>query len=391
MNQLVLHHTYIGGSTFDVSGFSNHGIPEDVTPGTGATAGSYQFDQPTSGILVGPSGSLSNLVAIRARIKFRHEPINQARFNLMEGFLSFAMFIQPDGSLRATIVDANGAWTGATTPAGTVSPNVWHEAELQHDGVSRLRILLDGTVVAANDNVPGPVRSVGNLGVAIGRWPDQHTYQFAGFIGETQLWRFHPEPVINDLLDRCCEGSVGAIGGLLSKLRQRGLDWEDTLEAFRRVQAEAIETAYSVRMHGKDETSELDRVQFDTMLATLRRSRQQMVRSQGLLAALLRRVLGDGYGDVFTRAADRERGFLGLEEAEILDLIRGLCLGYLIPGESPPDEDSRTDMVPDEGGPWNDTTLDVEPGSEDQYRPDEGTDETPNEHGHSERRRGYPQ
>jgi hypothetical protein len=70
MYQLVLHHTYVGGSTVDVSGRGNHGVPQDVTPGSGDAAGSYEFAQPTSGITVYASPTLQNLKALRVRMRF---------------------------------------------------------------------------------------------------------------------------------------------------------------------------------------------------------------------------------------------------------------------------------------------------------------------------------
>src|SRR5688572_2895556 len=135
MYKLVLHHTYIGGSTFDVSGKGNHGNPTDVVPGTGADAGSYGFTSPTSGIMVPSAPSLENLNAIRIRMKIRSDPWDGERRNLMEGFVSFAFVLEGDGSLAGTVVDANGVWDGPAA-SGVVTPGRWHEVEMLHDGVS---------------------------------------------------------------------------------------------------------------------------------------------------------------------------------------------------------------------------------------------------------------
>jgi hypothetical protein len=63
-----------------------------------------------------------------------------------------------------------------------VSPEQWHVAELLQDGVSPLRLYLDDAFVATNDNVRGPVRSVGPNGIAIGSWPEPTLqYVFRGY------------------------------------------------------------------------------------------------------------------------------------------------------------------------------------------------------------------
>jgi len=73
-------------------------------------------------------------------------------------------------------------------------------------------------VVAHVDDVYGPVRSVGDLGIAIGNWPDAGAYPFAGYIDEVscplQPGERLPEPLRPVLLD----GRV--IDEILRELRQ---------------------------------------------------------------------------------------------------------------------------------------------------------------------------
>jgi hypothetical protein len=200
MNQLVLHHHYTYGSTFDVSTFGNHGQSHLVTAGTSVFASSLHFQNPDSRVTVAPSQSLSNPFAIAAMVRFYVEGVPASRLNLIEGFFSFALFIEPSGALTGTIVDANGAWSGVSSSAHLVTPGVWHKAWLAHDGVSQLQLLL----VALTRNVYGPVRSVGELGVAIGNWPDAGTYPFVGYIDEVKLYRYNPSKDFQNLLDPCC-------------------------------------------------------------------------------------------------------------------------------------------------------------------------------------------
>ena len=204
MSQLVLHHHYTYGSTFDVSTFGNHGQPHLVTTGTAAFASSLHFQHSDSRVTVAPSQSLNNLFAIAAKVRFYLEGAVTQRLNLIEGFVSFALFVEPTGALTGTIVDANGAWSGASSGANLVRPGVWHEAWLAHDGINQLELRLDDATVALSDNVYGPVRSVGDLGIAIGNWPDAGTYPFAGYIDEVKLYRYDPRKDLQGLLDPCC-------------------------------------------------------------------------------------------------------------------------------------------------------------------------------------------
>ena len=204
MYQLILHHHYTLGSTFDVSTFGNHGQPHLVTAGTATFASSLHFHQSDSRITVAPSQSLNNPFAIAAMVRFYVDGTMTARLNLIEGFMSFSLFIEPTGALTGTIVDANNAWTGTTSPASLVKPGAWHEAWLTHDGISQLTLQCDGTTVAVARNVYGPVRSVGNRGVAIGNWPDRGQYPFAGYIDEVKLYRYDPSKDFQNLLNPCC-------------------------------------------------------------------------------------------------------------------------------------------------------------------------------------------
>jgi hypothetical protein len=204
MNQLVLHHHYTFGSTFDVSTFGNHGRPNLVTPGTGAFASALHFIQQDSRINVKPSQSLSNLVAISAMVRFYLEGLPAIRLNLIEGFVSFALFIEPTGAITGTIVDQDGDWSGTSSQEQLVTPGVWHEAWIIHDGVSQIQLLLDGTLVAQALNIYGPVKSVGQLGISIGNWPDAAAYPFVGYIDEVKLYRYDPKKDFQSLLNPCC-------------------------------------------------------------------------------------------------------------------------------------------------------------------------------------------
>ena len=152
-------------SYVDASNHRNHGTPRGATPGAGPFAGSYFFDGGPARIDVSPARSLDELVAIRTTIRFLHDPVTPGtrRANLIEAYGSFALFVQPDGSLMGTILDATGSWHGVTSPAGLVTANEWHLADFRHDGVDHCELRLDDRLVAEAGGVPGPVRPVGIL------------------------------------------------------------------------------------------------------------------------------------------------------------------------------------------------------------------------------------
>jgi hypothetical protein len=204
VNQLVLHHHYTYGSTFDVSTFGNHGQPHLVAAGSGMFSSALHFAEGDSRVVVAPSASLSNPFSIAAMARFYLDSPPVSRLNIIEGYVSFALYIDPDGALTGTIVDADGDWRGASSAAGVVGPPGWHEVWLVHDGVSQIELRLDGATVAAAIDVVGPVRSIGDLGISIGNWPDAGAYAFTGFIDEVKFYRYDSMADFQSLLNPCC-------------------------------------------------------------------------------------------------------------------------------------------------------------------------------------------
>ena len=273
MNKLVLHHTYAQGIAFDLSNNRNHGTPIKVTPGTGSLAPSFEFDDPDSRIDVAPSPSLTDLRQIRAVVHFRigtgQGPAR--RLNLMEGFLSFALYVEADRALTGTIVDAAGQWRGASTRPGLLkTPGRWHVAELIHDGISRATLVLDGAPVAEADGVRGPVRSVGNLGIAIGHWPDPpSTYTFHGHIGETRLYAYDPAEEARQLAERCCL-DWDALGEERDRLVKDGWTRDKLMAVLDELIAFGIEAAATARDGGAANAELIDRIVQEGVAALMR-------------------------------------------------------------------------------------------------------------------------
>jgi len=207
MNKLVMHHTYRQGLAWDVSKHFNHGDPIQVTVGAGPFENSFLYNQPGSRVVVRPSETLDNLRSLRVVSRLLVTPLGGGarRLNIVEGHLSFALFVNPDRSIQGTFLDPNGNWVGPRSSPGVIPPNTWLEIDYRYDGISLGQIFVNGVLVAARYDMRGPVRGMGPHGIYIGHWPEpDDRYTFAGYIGETRLWKYDEENLPKSLMDPCC-------------------------------------------------------------------------------------------------------------------------------------------------------------------------------------------
>ncbi|MCX5046303.1 LamG domain-containing protein [Aldersonia sp. NBC_00410] len=226
VDRLICHHTYRGTTAFDLSGNGNHGETEGLVSVGGGIA---SFDGGEDCVRVPVSESLSSLRAVRVSVTFRWTPeplMFPKRFNLVEGYLSFALMIErigenPAGQLSGSILDRTGTWRAIQSDPYVVTPGYWHTAVFVHDGISSCRLDLDGVTVAEAFDVPGPVSGVhAHYGLAIGHWPDPDArYTFAGEISEFQLWKDRPE-AIRDAADLCCCTETARADDAFAHLRE---------------------------------------------------------------------------------------------------------------------------------------------------------------------------
>jgi len=326
MNRLVLHHLY-AHSAFDLSNNRNHGIPLDVSIAPAPNVPSFTFDSGDSQIRVEPSPTLADLGSVRAVITFNLDPGGPLgrRYNLMEGHLSFALFVNPDGSLQGTIVDAASNWTGASSAPDVVTPGRWYTAELQHDGINQLQIILDGEVVAAAFDVRGPVRSIGPHGVAIGHWPEaSDVYTFAGWLREAWLYKYDPYKDANGLLDPCCTDRKG-LAAAVEKLREAG-QTADSVEAKAR---ELLAFGYGMvaAVRGGDEavTKQQEALSQQAWATFLRGDQDGYSTALGQLAGLADQRLTHAEQQAFAQERAKLLDSLPLPQEELLGLIKIMC------------------------------------------------------------------
>jgi hypothetical protein len=185
---LVLHHRYADGLR-DRSGHGNHGYSE-APPGEGHSGpgGALAFDGVRARVYVPPSPSLTRPGPVRADVVARASELGHRR-TLVEGYLSFALTAEHDGSLSAGVF-ADGTWTAVRSAPGVVRLDTWLEASflLTRDGL--LALVLDGEVIAQVYRPLGALDGVGwPFGVSVGAWPDDEQRVWSGAIEEVRIWK----------------------------------------------------------------------------------------------------------------------------------------------------------------------------------------------------------
>jgi hypothetical protein len=248
----VVHQEYRSNVACDTSGYCNHGLPLNVTP----TLPGFRYAAANSRINIRPSPSLTQFGCIRGAVSFTLQPTGAPqRHNLMEGFESFALFVNPDLSISGTIFDASSNWTGATSKPATVSTGKPHLAIIECDGINMVRLTLDGTVVGENYAVAGTVRDIGAYGLTVGHWPNpQDQYAFQGEIFGVLLQKYDPTKDLMRMLDPCCFDREG-IGTWLREMQGKGVTTAKLVAASLALQAVCRKVAAAARGNDKARTT----------------------------------------------------------------------------------------------------------------------------------------
>lgn len=246
MFQLILHHKYKAPLHLaDVSGHANHGTDQAVqfgSDGTSPDSGIAEFDGQQSRIIVPHSSIWEDLTSIRIEAQVK---INQLghRHNIVEGALSFALFVRSDGvltgaylgleeagpgnfsasnTLTTSVLNGGGsvdpfstltsdtppppppgqdmAWIGVNSdtdfaPDGvkrTVPVGQWFTVTFIHNGVGLWLYLNDELVGVRHDIASGVLPVQGN-GVHIGAWPGQNEFMLHGALDELRIWKYDPQ------------------------------------------------------------------------------------------------------------------------------------------------------------------------------------------------------
>ncbi|MFD8005636.1 LamG-like jellyroll fold domain-containing protein [Streptomyces mirabilis] len=189
MLELILHHRYRDGRMDDLSGHGNHGYGAlGTADGPEEADSALLFDGAGSRIFVPPSPSLRRSGAVRASLTFRTDGLRH-RQTLIEGYLSFAFFIEGDGSLGVGLYRST-EWSGVRSEPRTVPAGDWVTASFCYDGLDTCALYLDGRLVGSVHQRLGPAQPVSwPFGLSIGAWPDADQRVFSGRLAEVRLWR----------------------------------------------------------------------------------------------------------------------------------------------------------------------------------------------------------
>ena len=269
MLRTVVSQSYTTAFAVDTSGYFNDGMPVNVTP---ASPG-FAFPKTNGRINISPAPSLSELECIRAAVRFTLVPLGVPhRYNLLEGFESFALFINPDLSVSGTILDASSQWTGATSTPNIVSPGQQHSAVLDCDGINMVRLWLDGVVVAETYTVAGAVRGIGAYGLTVGHWPDPpDKYSFEGTIFDVLLQKYDPTADLTSVLDPCCFDRDALVAWLRKKEATGGLTAGNLVSAGQQLRDVARAAAHALRKGDKARTEQQQSLAAALTLAARRR------------------------------------------------------------------------------------------------------------------------
>lgn len=212
---------YDQGAAVDSSRFRNDAT---IAGGVVTHGGYVSFTDGNAELVlrvVGDSLQRFSAIEIFAEIK----PISVGRrLNVVEGWMSFAFFVHPDGQLLAGIYDGQN-WISVASSPGDVPFGQWSQVYFHYDGISRGVLTVDGRQVGESSKLPLGM-SQPRQNITVGHWPSGDSrYTFAGDMSRVQLRRRDYEDLFRDAVDAMLcnrtltEFQVGAVAELRQRLR----------------------------------------------------------------------------------------------------------------------------------------------------------------------------
>jgi hypothetical protein len=217
--ELVCHHSYKWhGIATDLSHYDSHGVvqgltdndfaPDGATPGSGA----WRF-RPNSRVAIATNPGWRPLVGLRVECVVRMPVAAGHRQILIEAHQSFrlytmdrylfgafhgnpAVYPQNDWDVISTYKD------GLQVPGYRVPLNQWVRLLFEHDGLTQMRLSVDGVPVTSPRGVLSGVPGVGPKGICIGNSVVDGDQPFPGDIDEVKVWRLDPRRYRNQFQDR---------------------------------------------------------------------------------------------------------------------------------------------------------------------------------------------
>ena len=185
--RLILHHSYADGNALDYSG-TGHGGSIVGARFVGDNGGvCLEFDGRDDRVVVTPSPFLRHITALRVSITARLYTL-AARSNLVEGFLSFALFVHEDGSVQGGVY-ARSHWLTVRSKQRCVIPGRWVTVSYVHSSADGSLLYVDRQLVGHDRRHLGTIGPVSwPFGLNIGAWPDKDAFMLSGRVRDVRLW-----------------------------------------------------------------------------------------------------------------------------------------------------------------------------------------------------------
>jgi hypothetical protein len=208
MLELISQQRYREKATpVDVGPYHNHGTPFDTTSAVGTVPGktAVGFPNQDSRVSISPGneGQWTPLVGLRIEVVAKVDPQAALMLTLLEGDGSF-WFGVGQTALEASFEGPPGSGTyvrsaDAFAPDGqlhAVPANRWVTLGFDHDGYTRMQVLIDGTVVGEAP-VSAGVPPVQSAGVSVGN-KLVGGQPLLGTVDEVRVWRPDPKEVARE-------------------------------------------------------------------------------------------------------------------------------------------------------------------------------------------------
>jgi hypothetical protein len=218
--ELICHHTYKWhGLATDLSVYDSHGQIERLNASTdfqenGATpaSGAWQI-HPNGRVFVPTSAAWKRLVGVRFECTFRLTSIQTHWQMLIHAHKAFKVYASNQYLFAAFRGDPalypDSQWdivstlkNGVQLPGYRLPANKWVRLLFEHDGMTQMRISVDGEAVTSPYGVLSSVPGVGPKGIGIGNSVEDGDMPLPGEIDEVKVWRLDPNRVRKQFIDR---------------------------------------------------------------------------------------------------------------------------------------------------------------------------------------------
>ncbi|HST81869.1 MAG TPA: hypothetical protein VLL08_09075 [Kineosporiaceae bacterium] len=192
--ELVLHHRYENPQPHDLSGHGSLGYaPAARAEGRDGRPGAAVFDGAGDRVFVPPTPALTRPGGLRVDVSVRVEEFGHRR-TLVEGYLSFAVFVERDGTLAGSLYRYQ-EWTGVASRPGLVPLDRWITVTFVAASDGTMFLIMDGETVASAYRELGPPAGVEwPFGLSVGAWPDADRRVLKGRVDELKVWRAFAGP-----------------------------------------------------------------------------------------------------------------------------------------------------------------------------------------------------